>query len=254
MQRDSFDIFDRLRYGEWSGKTGDHFTQSLNLLQILVSILLFCVGYRKSKTLGLAAKLLLIVVMYLFISALWSVDAETSFRRAVEYFFFVIGVIGIGNRLSADEYLGLLRKLVFLSAVASVLLLAISPATVLMADGALRGIFPHKNFLGQVMAAGVLASLYEMRSGRGNRASCVAMTILFVGILVAARSSTSLMTAVFFCAIENSSSGLWQVFCYCHNHRRYTNVAHNFAVPGLDFGPSRKGCDTYWPYRIVVFR
>jgi exopolysaccharide production protein ExoQ len=197
-----FGIFDRLRYGEWSGKSGDKFTQSLNLLQILVSILLFWVGYRKSKALGLAAKLLLIVVMYLLISTLWSVDAQTSFRRAVEYLFFVIGVIGIGNSLSADEYLGLLRKLVFLSAVASVLLLAISPATVLMSDGALRGIFPHKNFLGQVMAAGVLASLYEMRSGRGNRASCVAMTILFLGLLVAARSSTSLITAVFFCAIE----------------------------------------------------
>ena len=137
-----FDIFDRLRYGEWSRENRRPFYSISEFLQILVSILLFCVGYRKSKTLGLAAKLLLIVVMYLFISTLWSVDAETSFRRAVEYFFFVIGVIGIGNRLSADEYLGLLRKLVFLSAVASVLLLAISPATVLMADGALRGISP----------------------------------------------------------------------------------------------------------------
>jgi exopolysaccharide production protein ExoQ len=197
-----FGVIDRLKYGEWSGKTGDPFTQSLNVLQILVSIYLFWVGYSKSKTINLGATLLLTVVAYLFISTLWSVDAETSFRRAVEYFFFVLGVIGIGNSLSADEYLGLLRKLVFLSAIASLLLLAISPAAALMSEGQLRGIFSHKNVLGQVMAAGVLASLYEMRSGKGNRRSCVAMIILFFGLTVAAKSSTSLMTVIVFCAVE----------------------------------------------------
>jgi exopolysaccharide production protein ExoQ len=197
-----FGVIDRLKYGEWSGKAGDHFTQSLNTLQILVSIYLFWVGYSKSKTISLGAALLLTVVAYLFISTLWSVDPETSFRRAVEYFFFVLGVIGIGNSLSADEYLGLLKKLVFLSAIASLLLLPIAPAAVLMSDGPLRGIFSHKNVLGQVMAAGVLASLYEMRSGGGNRRSCVAMIILFFGLTVASKSSTALMTMFVFCAVE----------------------------------------------------
>jgi exopolysaccharide production protein ExoQ len=197
-----FGVVDRLKYGEWSGKAGDHFTQSLNALQIMVSIYLFWVGYKKSKTISLGATLLLTVVAYLFVSTLWSVDAETSFRRAVEYFFFVLGVIGIGNSLSADEYLGLLRKLVFWSAVFSLLLVPIVPAAVLMSDGPLRGIFAHKNVLGQVMAAGVLASLYEMRSGSGSRGSCVAMIILFIGLTVAAKSSTSLMTAFVFCAVE----------------------------------------------------
>jgi exopolysaccharide production protein ExoQ len=197
-----FGVIDRLKYGEWSGKSGDHFTQSLNVLQILVSIYLFWVGYSKSKTISLGATLLLTVVAYLFMSVLWSVDPETSFRRAVEYFFFVLGVVGIANTLSADAYLGLLRKLVFLSAIASLLLLAVSPATVLQVEGELRGIFSHKNVLGQVMAAGVLASLYEMRSGGGNRRSCIAMIILFIGLTVAAKSSTSLMTVLLFCAVE----------------------------------------------------
>ncbi len=111
-------------------------------------------------------------------------------------------MIGIGNSLNADEYLGLVRKLVFLAAIASLLLLVISPAAALMPDGALRGIFPHKNFLGQIMAAGVLASLYGMRSGGSNRRSCVVMIILFVGLTVAARSSTSLITVLVFCAVE----------------------------------------------------
>ncbi len=197
-----FGFIDRLKYGEWSGKTGDSFTQSLNILQILVSIFLFWVGYRKSKKISLGAALLLTIVAYLFMSVLWSIDPQTSFRRAVEYLFFTLGLIGIANSLSADEYLGLVRKLVFLAAIASLLFLVISPATVLMSDGALRGILSHKNVLGQVLAAGVLASLYQMRSGGGNPRSCVAMIILFVGLTVAAKSSTSLMTVFFFCAVE----------------------------------------------------
>jgi hypothetical protein len=148
-----FGVLDRLKYGEWSGKIGDPFTQSLNTLQILVSIVLFWIGYSKSKTIGLGAALLLIVVAYLFMSVLWSVDPQTSLRRSVVYFFFVLGVIGIANSLSGDEYLELLRKLVFLSAIASLVLLVISPATVFMSDGTLRGIFPHKNFMAQVMVA-----------------------------------------------------------------------------------------------------
>jgi hypothetical protein len=118
-----FGVIDRIKYGEWSEKTGDLFTQSLNALQILVSIFLFWVGYNNAKRLSLGAALLLIVVAYLFMSVLWSVDPQTSFRRSIIYFFFALGVIGIANSLSGDEYLELLRKLVFLSAIASLVLL-----------------------------------------------------------------------------------------------------------------------------------
>ena len=197
-----FGVIDRLKYGQWAEKTGDPFTQSLNVLQILVAIFLFWVGYSKSKTVSLGATLLLIVVAYLFMSVLWSVDPETSVRRSVVYLFFVIGVIGIANTLSGDEYLDLLRKLVFLSAIISLVLLVISPVTVLMADGALCGIFPHKNFMGQVMAAGVLASLHGMRTGGGHRRSRAAMIVVFVGLTFASRSATAMMTIVLFCAVE----------------------------------------------------
>jgi exopolysaccharide production protein ExoQ len=197
-----FGVIDRIKYGEWSEKTGDLFTQSLNALQILVSIFLFWVGYNNAKRLSLGAALLLIVVAYLFMSVLWSVDPQTSFRRSIIYFFFALGVIGIANSLSGDEYLELLRKLVFLSAIASLVLLVTSPATALMSDGMLRGIFPHKNFMAQVMAAGVLASLHGMRIGGGHRRSCVAMIILFVGLAFADKSATSMMTILLFCAVE----------------------------------------------------
>jgi hypothetical protein len=76
--------------------------------------------------------LLLAIVAYLFISVLWSVDPQTSFRRSVIYFLFALGVIGIANSLSGEEYLELLRKVVFLSATASLVFLMISPAALLL--------------------------------------------------------------------------------------------------------------------------
>jgi exopolysaccharide production protein ExoQ len=95
-----------------------------------------------------------------------------------------------------------LRRLIFLSAIASLVLLPISPSTALMVDGPMRGIFTHKNVLGQVMAVGVLASLHGMRVGGGHRGSCAVMIIMFAGLAFASRSSTSLMSIFFFCAVE----------------------------------------------------
>lgn len=199
----AFSAIDRLKYGQWAGKTGgDDFTQFLNTLQILVSIFLFWVGYNRSRRIGLGGTILLALVAFMFMSVLWSVDPQTSLRRAVVYLFFLLGVIGIANSLNGDEYMQLMRRLVFLSAIASLVLLLISPAYALMSDGAMQGIFSHKNVLGQVMAAGVLASLHGLRVGDGRRWSCAATLMVFVGIGFAARSATSLMTIFVFCGAE----------------------------------------------------
>ena len=66
----AFGVIDRVKYGEWSGKSGDEFTQSLNILQILVSIILFWVGHHRTKTVGLGGALLLAIVTFLFVSVI----------------------------------------------------------------------------------------------------------------------------------------------------------------------------------------
>ena len=138
-------VIDHVIYGETGGRSS--FSKSLNMLQIPVSVLLFWIGYKKSKSLSLAATLLLLVVAYLFMSVIWSVDPQTSLRRSFVYLFFVLGVIGIANSLNGDEYLELLRRLIFLSAIASLVFLAISPASVLMPDERpVQGVFAHRTF------------------------------------------------------------------------------------------------------------
>ena len=199
---EAFSVIDRLRYGEWEGKTSDQLIQTLNLLQIVVSIFLFWRGYSKSKKLSLGATLLLTLMGYLLISALWSVDPQTSLRRAIEYLFFALALIGIANSVSGDEYMLVMRRVILLAAIGSLVLLVISPHSVLMSDGPIRGVFTHKNVLGQVMAAGVLACLHGMRAGDGDRRACAAMIIVFAALTFFASSATSLMTIFVFCGAE----------------------------------------------------
>ncbi len=145
--------------------------------------------------------LLLVVVAYLFVSSLWSVDPQTTLRRAIVYLFFALGVIGVANILEGDEYINLMRKLILVAATASLALLAFSPAYALMSDGLLRGVFTHKNVLGQVMAAGVLTCLHGFRVGQ-NKKSCVALAVMFIAVAAAAKSATSLMIISLFLAAE----------------------------------------------------
>jgi exopolysaccharide production protein ExoQ len=198
-----FGIFDRLIYGEWAGKTGDKLTQILNLLGIVVSVALFWQGYRKSRGIGTGGMLAIGLAFFLILSTLWSVDPPTSMRRGILYLFFVLGVIGIAGSLEGDEFMDLLRNICFWSGVFSLGLLPVLPHLVMMPEGdALRGIFSHKNVLGQIMAGGALASLHGIRAGGRRRwRSMLALAVMIVAAFPA-RSGTALMTIFAFCSIS----------------------------------------------------
>ena len=127
----AFGFVDRLVYGTWENKPGDKITQSLNLLLILASLALFGRGYYSKRRIGAGGVLALATIAFLFLSAGWSHDPAVTVRQAVVYLFVVLGSIGIAGTLDADEYMDLLRRTCFLSAVASLVLLAVSPSTAL---------------------------------------------------------------------------------------------------------------------------
>jgi O-antigen ligase len=119
------------------------------------------------------------------------------------YLFFVLGVIGIAGSLEGDEFMDLLRDICFWSGVASLLLLPILPHVVMMPEGdALRGIFSHKNVLGQVMAGGALASLHSIRLGGARRWRGILSLAVVVIAAFPARSATALMTIFVFCGMS----------------------------------------------------
>jgi O-antigen ligase len=201
----AFSIVDRLAYGEWAAKPGDKLTQSLNLLQIIAGLMLFWRGRRNARALATGAALVVALALFLLATFVWSIDPTTTIRRGVEYLFFALGVIGIACNLDGDEYMDLLRDSCLLSAIISVALIPIVPQSVMMPagtleEGELRGIFPHKNLLGEVMAAGVVASLHGIAAGGRRRRSSIVTLVIFTALLFAARSGTAIMASFVLCA------------------------------------------------------
>jgi O-antigen ligase len=195
----AFGFIDRLVYGTWENKAGDKITQTLNLLLILASLALFAHGYYCKKRIGAGGVLALATTAFLFLSAGWSYDPATTVRQAVIYLFVVLGSIGIANTLDADEYMDLLKQTCLLSAVASLVLLVVSPNTA-VSNLDFQGIFPHKNFLGQVMAAGALASLHAIRVDHRRRVRNIFILLVFIGMAIKSASTTACMAIFVFCS------------------------------------------------------
>ena len=204
---------DKLVYGPWSPGS-DKVTKTLNLLMIAASLILIGNGHGRSRRLFTAGSILAFsAVGFLWLSALWSLDPATSTRIAVIYLYVILGAIGIGRTLDADELMHLLSWCCFLSAIASLLLAFASPGlayTVGTDDGVnFNGIFPFKNLLGEVMATGTLATLHGIRVARRRYLGKLFMLFVFVGMAYASKSTAALLVSLVFCGISGLDS-LWR--------------------------------------------
>lgn len=200
---EAFAIVDRLVYGEWANKPGDKITAGLNLLMIATSVLLFWRAWR-AKGIGTSEILALALASFLLLSAVWSIDPQTTVRRGVVYLFIIMGTIGVVGSLEGDEVMSLVGITCGLCAAASIVLLVISPSVVIgpLPSSDFRGIFSQKNGLGQVMAVGALASLSGIRISRGRKRLFKILTlILFIIIAFASKSTTALLMIFFFCTV-----------------------------------------------------
>lgn len=194
----AFNIFDRLVYGEWPGKPGDKITEGLNLLLIATSVVLCGTGFRRIRSMRTSAILGLGLAGFLLCSALWSVEPDASLRQGLVYLFVVFGAIGIVGNLEGDEFMDLLARVCLFAGVVSLVLLVLSPGNSRTSDGDFRGIFGHKNLLGQAMTMGVLASLHALRSGkRGKLRSALSLSLMTI-VALASSSVTSCITIFFF--------------------------------------------------------
>jgi len=196
----AFGVVDRLIYGEWDGKQGDKFSQLLNFLEIILSALLFVRGLRRWRSVRTSASLALFIGFFLLASTFWSIDPPTALRRGILFITMVVGIIGIAENVTPERFIDLLLFVCLACAVSSTVLLVVYPSNALSSlnDGALRGIFSHKNVLGPVMAAGALCCLHKMRA---KLTVIYGFLLLYFCVLtVASKSSTSLVTAMAFIA------------------------------------------------------
>jgi O-antigen ligase len=198
-QLQALNIIDREFWGAWLGKTGDSFTTFLSSSQIILSILLFLTGLRGSPALQKSSLLSLSLAGFLLSSAAWSVDTTATIRGGIQYFFFVLGMIGAAKNLEGDDFMDLLTSVCFLSAVACLILLFIAPVYVIGEQtGEFRGIFSQKNILGQAMSVGALACLHSIRVRKRSLLSGILTFITITFVAVRSESTTSALVILLF--------------------------------------------------------
>jgi O-antigen ligase len=190
----SLGFIDRMLYGEWGGKPGDKFTQTLNLLAIVSSLLLFWWGIRRLPPPRFNRVLPLTAAGLFVASILWSVAPDLTTTRSIAYLFLVIGAIGVAEIFDANEVMRLIALIAGLSAAVSLLLRFALPSTVISPlTGDFRGLFSQKNPLGEAMMVGVLAGLHGMRIGKRKRLLYISVTVLCTVAAILSQSTTSLL-------------------------------------------------------------
>lgn len=209
---DGFGFIDRVVYGSWTGKNGDIITRAINLLLILGALTLFCYSCLRGKNArrvrSAGSNLALVTVGFLFFTLFWSTDVGATIRPAIVYLFVIIGGIGIARIFDPEQYMHLLSRACFLTAIGSILLAVTSPGLA-FAGPDFIGIFAQKNVLGQTMAVGSLAALHGIRVARRPPLSEAFMLLVFAGMTVAAKSAAALLITLSFLGV-GAVFKLWQ--------------------------------------------
>ena len=174
------------------------FTVFIIAIQLIVmGIVLFYRGFRYWPSLQRGGVLLICVAIFVLCSAVWSVDSGATLRLGIQYLFLIIGAIGVVENLEGDEFMDLLAWVCFLAAIASLVLLKVSPANAFDGYHDFRGVFSQKNPLGWAMSMGALASLHGLRVGK-RRLFNISTFILTTFLTVKAKSVTSLLAIALF--------------------------------------------------------
>jgi exopolysaccharide production protein ExoQ len=139
------------------------------------------------------------VFMYsavLFLSALWSLHPDITIKRSVSYANTMAIAVYLIATFRADDSIKALSYSLAISAAGSIAFVFISPRIgihqVAWLEGNWRGVFAHKNILGEAMAIGVFAQLYLLSGRIGSTIWNVLWLCVFGGLLTLSKSGTQL--------------------------------------------------------------
>ncbi|MBB4190471.1 exopolysaccharide production protein ExoQ [Rhizobium aethiopicum] len=133
-----------------------------------------------------------------FVSVFWSVGPSTTFRRAIGLLFTVLLAYVLAIRFTPRQLLLLAFATFGTCIVLSLLVFVASPGLARMPmDGAVRGIFIHKNSLGWYAAMMTLVSTAVLMDGnRGLRRTALLFLIAGGACLMGSGSMTAIIATV----------------------------------------------------------
>lgn len=173
--------------------------QALAAIAYAVCAILALARHRQVLAIVQSNKLLALLVGVALMSAFWSVSPGVTLRRGVGLVGTLAVALFIATRFTPAAFLRLLHDLLTVIALLSIIAVAVFPDVAIHDDihsGAWRGVFAHKNNLGEAMAMGVVVSALTV-SSKGARSTAALVTLfLCTGLLVMSASRASWVATV----------------------------------------------------------
>lgn len=169
----------------------------------LVSMLWLCFRQRTAlRELATRNVLSLLFLVLVFLSSAWSIHPDLSLRRGVGYLLTLMIAAYLTVRLDINDRLKALSYSFGISAIGSLLFIGLFPSDGIMhfaeLSGNWRGVFPHKNVLGPVMAVAIFIELFILSTAQRSKWH-YALLAMFVFLVLMSHSATAfLLTAFYF--------------------------------------------------------
>jgi exopolysaccharide production protein ExoQ len=182
------------------GDEGDTESALLRFAFILIYLITFALlGFRLPRTIAyLKTNLwLLFLIGLTILSVSWSALPMVTLKEAVSLVGSSAFALYFASRYNFEEQLNILGWSFGIALFFSFFFALVIPAYGIMPSGAWRGIYPHKNGLGESMFTSFLTFYFLSISAKKYRTLCKICCLLSVIIILLAQSGTSLISVMF---------------------------------------------------------
>jgi exopolysaccharide production protein ExoQ len=189
---------------------GDPMRQAVFAGIYAVTAVLVMFNWREFFRTLFADRLLLVLVLLAAASVLWSDVPAVTLRRVTGVGGATMCGAWLATRFDMREQIRLLSWALGGAALLSLLVILLLPARGISTgihEGAWRGVFTHKQLLGQYMALGSLALLFASRSAKRHRWLPRLVLVVALLLLVFSASKTALVATCAMIAVV--PLGLW---------------------------------------------
>ena len=199
----------------------------------IVSLGIVCFPWiRQIARLSLHNRSSLLFMLLVLVSAAWSIHPDLSIRRGVGYVLTMFIAAWLALRFDVLDGMKALSVSFAASAIGSILFVAAFPSFGIMqqADlaGTWRGVFPHKNVLGPVMAFAVFTELFILVVGKGRpRWRWASLGTYFV-LVALSHSDTALLLSLAYLA----GTGIYLIW----QRNKVTGVGISMVAAGFLLG------------------
>jgi exopolysaccharide production protein ExoQ len=157
------------------------------------------------RQMGFLASMNVVSVLFIvlvLLSAIWSLNPDLTIRRGAGYLLTLVLAAYMSVRFGGDDSMRVLSRGFAVAAIGSLLFVAAFPQYGIMGGSGLagewRGVFPHKNVLGPVMAVAVFTELYLLVVGNGRPLWRWVLLSVYLALVVLSHSATAWFLAAFY--------------------------------------------------------